>query len=410
MQININNEKFADIEDGFSRLKSNENDVAALRKISDALSSLMKKSIKVETVSPTNPNREYFIMSVYPEESTITKIVDAILNEEKDAILAKIWNDSSSWTIEIDTRILSSKFNMTEKELTALILHEIGHIVYSNSIPMRIAKIMKIKYAMYPMASKQLLKDTVFSKLLLFPIVNACEVDRNKVSLRNEIAADKYAMQSGYGKDLKSAIDKIIIYAGSDVSADKQMDELMGFSVDSLIALQNRQNNIVRKNMAVMVSSAPGRFAKNIASNIANTFNGSKTTSVTEDVKDKYLWNKIDSILNSMYINEGIFNGIHKLKKLDPADIDYIGIKINDIRSNDDKIMIVSYIYNKIDVIDYYIALIDSRNPKYVIPHSKESLIQMRNTLDKYRIDAINKKIPDVSYGINIQYPTGYEG
>ena len=133
MQININKEKFLDIEDGFTRLKSNENDVSALRKISDALSSIMKKSIKVETISPTNPNREYFIMSVYPEESTIMKIVDAIINEEKDAILAKIWNDSSSWTIEIDTRILSNKFNMSEKELTALILHEIGHIVLKHT-------------------------------------------------------------------------------------------------------------------------------------------------------------------------------------------------------------------------------------------------------------------------------------
>jgi hypothetical protein len=111
-----------------------------------------------------------------------------------------------------------------------------------------------------------------------------------------------------------------------------------------------------------------------------------------------------------VYINEGIFNGVHKLKKIDPADIDYIGLKVNDIRSNDDKIMIVSYIYNKLDIIDYYIALIDSKSPKYSIPHSKESLIQMRNTLDKYRIDAINRKIPEVSYGINIQYPTGYEG
>jgi len=34
----------------------------------------------------------------------------------------------------------------------------------------------------------------------------------------------------------------------------------------------------------------------------------------------------------------------------------------------------------------------------------------MRDMLDKYRIAAINRKIPDVKYGINIQYPTGYEG
>ena len=85
-------------------------------------------------------------------------------------------------------------------------------------------------------------------------------------------------------------------------------------------------------------------------------------------------------------------------------------MEVNNIKSNDDKMMIVSYIYNKIDTIDYYLALIDSKNPKYVIPHSRESLVNMRNILEKYKNDAINRKLPEVNYGISIQYPTGYEG
>ena len=72
--------------------------------------------------------------------------------------------------------------------------------------------------------------------------------------------------------------------------------------------------------------------------------------------------------------------------------------------------MVVSYIYSKLDTIDYYIALIDSKNPRYVIPHSRESLISMRNTLEKYKSDAITRKLPEINYGITIQYPTGYEG
>ena len=72
--------------------------------------------------------------------------------------------------------------------------------------------------------------------------------------------------------------------------------------------------------------------------------------------------------------------------------------------------MIVSYIYNKIEIIDYYISIIDSKNQKYIVPHTRESLVRMRDMLDKYRIAAITRKKPDVKYGINIQYPTGYEG
>ena len=34
----------------------------------------------------------------------------------------------------------------------------------------------------------------------------------------------------------------------------------------------------------------------------------------------------------------------------------------------------------------------------------------MRNTLNNYRLAAINKKLPEVKYGINYPYPAGYEG
>ena len=66
--------------------------------------------------------------------------------------------------------------------------------------------------------------------------------------------------------------------------------------------------------------------------------------------------------------------------------------------------------FSFLDIIDYYIALIDSKNPKYVIPHSRESLMQMRDRLEKYKQDAIDRKLPEIRYGIQIQYPEGYEG
>ena len=192
----------------------------------------------------------------------------------------------------------------------------------------------------------------------------------------------------------------------------EEMQQLMGFSVDTLMQLQKRQNNIARRNISYMIKSTPSKFAKKIVMVISNGLNGSNTpnSTVTEAVKDKYISDRIDSIMDSFYASEAFFNRVHKLKRIDPADIDYIGLEVNNIKSNDDKMMIVSYIYNKIDTIDYYLALIDSKNPKYVIPHSRESLVNMRNILEKYKNDAINRKLPEVNYGISIQYPTGYEG
>ena len=164
MRISINKEKFSDIENAFIRLKSNESDVSATRAISDSLRSLTGKQIAVTTVRPESKNQSCTVMSVYPEESTIDALVSAILSEQQDQMIQKVWNETDSWNIEIDTRILSSEANLTEKELTALLLHEIGHIIYSNSIPMRISRVARFQYAKIPMKKRYL--QTTMQKIL----------------------------------------------------------------------------------------------------------------------------------------------------------------------------------------------------------------------------------------------------
>lgn len=416
MPFVINKDKFSEIETAFTRLKANQTDSAALSRIGEALSSLVGKTIVVSSVGPTAKNQECMVMCIYPDESILDQLVDAIITEQKDQMIGKIWNSSMKWNVEIDTRILQNDANLTESELTALILHECGHIIYSNSIPMRIAKIIRYEFAKTSMVNKQLLKDTFFSKLLYIPLINACAANRHKASMRTEMHADKYVMQCGYGKELASAMDKIIIFAGSNVDPDVEMKELAGFSIDSIINLQKRKNHVVRKNMLTLLASTPSKIAQASMKKISDGLSGSKdsTATMTESVKEQYLYEKIDKIIKDFYesdvFEEGIFNRVHKLKRIDPAELDYIGLEINNIRSNDDKMMIVSYIHSKIDMIDYYISLIDSHNPKYSIPHTRESLVRMRQLLEDYRIAAINRKLPDVNYGISIQWPTGYEG
>lgn len=407
--MKINNDKFSNIDNAFRRLKENVNDTEALDIISKNVSSLSDKNIIVKLIYPENKYQECIVMSVYPDENTLDAVIYAIVSESKTQ-LNKIWNSSKDWTVEIDTRILSNNIDLTERELTSLLLHELGHVIYSNTIPAKLDRIVKYKYATTGMVSKQLLKDNLFSKFLFFPILNACNMNRDKSSIKKEIQADRYSANSGYGDDLNSAIDKIIIYAGSSSKNDDDMDDLMGFSIDSITSLQNRQNHIVKRNINKVINSTPSVYTKKVLSPLVVGLHGSKNGSITEDAKDSYINSKIDKIVNDFYISETFLTRTKKMKRIDPADIDYIALEVNNIKSNDDKMMIISYIYNKLDIIDYYIALIDSKNPKYVIPHSRESLMQMRDRLEKYKQDAIDRKLPEIRYGIQIQYPEGYEG
>ena len=413
-RMSINREKLQDIEDAFVRLKANSSDISALRKLSDSLSSITGKSIAVETVRPTSRNQECTVMSIYPDESTLDVLVQSIVSENDDNTIAKIWTGSPKWNIEIDTRILERDVDMdiNEKELTALILHEVGHAIFSLSVPERLSRVVRFKFAKSHFITKQLLKDNFFSKLICFPVLQSCAATNHiprKNSIKYEVKADNFAIKAGYGKELESAMDKIIIYAGKD-GFDKEVEDLAGFSIDTITSLQNRENRVVRKNMVKMIASTPSIYAKRYLGKISKGLNGVEGSSVNESVRDEYLANRINEIVSATYLGEGLFNRVHRMKKIDPADIDYIGLEIENIKNNDDKMMIVSYIYNKLDIIDYYIALIDSRNAKYSIPHSRESLVAMREQLDEYRKQAIAKRPPEVEYGIKIQFPSGYEG
>ena len=102
---------------------------------------------------------------------------------------------------------------------------------------------------------------------------------------------------------------------------------------------------------------------------------------------------------------------VKKLKKI-PADlVSYVQIEGEAIRSSNDKMMIVSYAYGKIEMIDWYIQLIDIQSKNYIIPQSKEQLLGIKNQLLEAIQKIMDKKIPSPSDPIiSIKYPKGYEG
>ena len=404
MRILINKDKLSDIENAFTRLKANDSDIAAQRTIADALKSITGKAFSVDTVKPTSMNQSCVIMSIYPSESVINKIIEAIVSENTDDEITNIWNGSDSWNVEIDSRILTAKAGLTERELTALLMHEIGHFVYSNSVPVKINRVIKIEFAKNDLISKYALKNSMLNKLLYFPLLNLCGGKKDKDTLRNEIRADNYAVKAGYGMELNSAIDKIVGYIGT-TDVDKDTIELMGFSIDTLKQLEKRQNNIVRRNIAHMVASTPSKIAGKLFNKVST---GLGNNGVNESRNDEY----INSILedSAKYVTEGFFSRVNKLKRIDPASIDYIGLEIGNIRNNDDKMLVLSLIYNKLDTVNYYINILDSKNNRYIVPHSRESLINMKNLLNKYREMVLSRPLPEIKYGLTIQYPEGYEG
>ena len=200
MKIDLKKDRFDEIDSAFAAMKESKSKRAnALKTIERNLKATFNKSIAV-TIIDSGKRDNFFIMSVYPEESTLDAVVDAIISGKEDDVIKKVWSETDKWIIEIDDRVITGSIvELNSKEITSLLLHEIGHIVYSNSIPQRISKVMKLEYGRADMKLKELLKNKAFSQILRLPIIHACEYDnyRTKANIKKELKADVFVVKMG---------------------------------------------------------------------------------------------------------------------------------------------------------------------------------------------------------------------
>ena len=110
------------------------------------------------------------------------------------------------------------------------------------------------------------------------------------------------------------------------------------------------------------------------------------------------------------YLQEA--NRVKKLKKLPRDLVAYITIETESIEDANDKIMIASYCLGKLDIVEWYIELIDTANPRYIVPHPRPYLVTLRTELLECYKNIMATKIPDKKNRpyLDVQYPAGLEG
>lgn len=110
------------------------------------------------------------------------------------------------------------------------------------------------------------------------------------------------------------------------------------------------------------------------------------------------------------YLQEA--NRVKKLKKLPRDLVAYITIETESIEDANDKMMIASYCLGKLDIVEWYIELIDTANPRYIVPHPRPYLVTLRTELLECYKNIMATKIPDKKNRpyLDIQYPAGMEG
>ena len=415
MAVRLKKEAFKSIDNAFLVLQEDKTSETGKKIIKDSLNEIFDVEFDIEII-PVNDNSPLFVMSVFPEKSVVSKIISAVTtNSGNIETIKKLWQQNKKWTLEIDERILNKNFiNCSNRELTALVLHEIGHVVCTNSIPSRISTIIQYEIAKSKLENKILAADKLFSKILALPILNACVSDSRKSDkpLSVEIKADNFAKKMGYQQELLSVLKKITTNQKypKGGTINKNMEEMTKFSINTLNQLKAREDNLLKKNLVSLKKECVSPYIESYIDDFYNTIfeTGDKSISSIEHLT--FMENRADSIVENYYTE--FFFGKKKLSKIDPAELDYIDIKTNEIKNENDKMMLISYIHSKLDIIDFYLEILKDPKlaKKYNVPNSADQLERMRTRLLTSRENILKYKIPERNKGIIIAWPENYEG
>lgn len=418
------------------------------RNLAAALSSFPydagQKEFTVQVTSNKTGNEKFFGMRVYPDIEEMDDFCKDLVNEG-DKIrftdIVKKWKKIDKWFLEIDgTCFDRNQFNFNPKELTALTLHEIGHIIYSDK-PIegfyRAYQEVKARMNSSDKATQKLMYD-----IYMIPLTLACMQRRwvnGKNEVQLEIIADKTVVELGYGQYLLEALDKITRAIGS-LNSQNNQDELsssMNWCQQNIADIMKRKEQLkdelyyraVRtksnymKAMTIIILDKLGfklreRYTGYVVENTIELLSDSEVMQKYMPIVDAMESAKFDKFYNMMHSSnsiamEAIFNKRKKVKVELPSqyEIDAIAIEVDKITNHHDRIYVLDLIYEVLERINNFEEAI-SPDPSLVKKWSAK-IKQMKDELEALRQAVLAKKTFATSYKFFVKLPeaaSDYEG
>ena len=422
------------------------NEKAFLSKLETALDNLpfnSEKSFSVNISKNKSMGKDFFGFNVFPEIDKLEDICNKIANDDvKFKDIVKRWRSIKEWEIVIDSLVFDRSFiAFNPKELTAMLLHEIGHVTQSDEP-------IEQFYRAY-LESKSRLKsaDKVSKKVLYIlytiPLAVACTSrrwvnDKNEIKL--EISADKSLIETGYAEHLINAFDKIIKASGSiNRSEDmnyKEIESNVEWANMNIVDVIKRRDKLkdslyykaiqtnsgyIQALCARILNFLGVRMRERYTGAVAEScmlnelINGEITLETHVPFYDIKKFGQIEARIvreqNALEVaNEAFFNKRKnsKVNIPDEYDLDRIFVAIDDIQNNYDKVYVLDLIYEQIEKLNDFeeaISMDETKSKKWA-----PKIEEMRQRLATLRKTVLSKNIAKKEYKVFVKYPEGYEG
>ena len=373
---------------------------------------------------------QFFGMRVFPVVDVVDEIVKEILDKDKKSTyISNIWRNNRKWVIEIDEKLIySPDLNMTASEITAVLFHEIGHVVYNTRIPQKLTEIIRYTMIKFPIEIQKVAAHKRFRGILGFAVASACNAKWiYAIGRKEEYYADNYAVKMGLGEELSSAMSKTRIFMENSTLEEIIRDDDADVKAAVNYLFLTMKEFSVRKTklrtvLRTEVLKTPSAYIKDLADSIYHKVFG-KNNDRYQDLVSESLgikgspYNDCVELENAQKIYDfiiteaknSIFDSMGKAPKITQNDIDILAVETEKIQDSDDKIYLLDRVHMYSETIDRSLYLIETGRGNKV-PQSKSSLISLQSQLKDIRKEILATKPIEKDYGVFIKYPKGYEG
>ena len=192
------NYDFSVLETAMFKLKSNPSP-SNLNNIKSELNRFFKDSKCEEVIYTKNTDKLFFGMCTMPVLAE-DKVTDILMSNDKIRI--------EKYYIEIDSKLL--ELGLSSRELTAILLHEVGHLV-NDCTPIDNTRSAIDIYMTNNNTNLSFNDSTHEKSLMMYAIKDSIRKFSSLFYINDEeIIADEFVVMCGYGKELESAFSKII--------------------------------------------------------------------------------------------------------------------------------------------------------------------------------------------------------
>ena len=371
-------------------------------------------------ISILDNKKSFFGMCIYPSTGEIEMLTKAMMSAPNSKVkyndLEKLHREfmmKATMVVEIDSMLLyDSNLNASAGEVTAILLHEIGHIVASNSVINRMRRAKEYMMTKFDSNVRRLIGQMPMIDNLFGLVSLQIFSNQLNIQLLKEKQADELALKEGYGEDLFSILGKLIANGKGDhiKRSNKEIDKDIEVTIDWLVVnikeLQYRKNRL-KQSLKLLKLTTPSKYLSNAISHIHDRlFKHDEDRVVATLVNEAFILSNIRT--KKFKAPSGAMDGSGRVKRLVSRDLDIYRAELERVNTVDDKIFLLERLHDLLDIAEY---------AKYMLETEPRRVMQSEQTIDQYIAslnDLIratsNKNISKEKYGLYIKYPADYEG